>query len=1198
MTLFTKPIFELEAFQNILSHLEKRELPVFARGLTSAAKCNLIQAISEKIGSKHRVIITYDEMRARELMQELKLYDKNTLFYPAKDLLFFAADVHGNAIVNERLNVIKRLASGEDCTIVLSFEAGLLRQLPLSDMIEHSMVLKVGEPVDLSKVSETLILLGYENVSQVSGKGQFSIRGGIIDVYSLAEESPYRIELWGDEIDTIRSFDVESQRSIENVEEVQIYPASELILREEKKREGIKRLSEETDRAVKQLRGLFKTEEAARLHKQVEEFKENLEIYGGSFGIESYIHYFFSNTVSFFDYFGEETIFFLEEPHRVEEKGRFVDFQWRESMSTRLEKGYILSKQADLLFDFRSILAGLLEKNLILLGTMEHKTEYLQAKQSFEFGARSISSYNGSFERLTKDLLKYKEEKYRVVLVTGSTLRAERLAQDLREFEIHAICSDTKEEVGQGEVVVRKGNLLKGFEYPLLRFAVISETDVFGGKKKKKSKKNKKVDGSTITQFSELHEGDYVVHDNYGIGIYRGIEKITRNYITQDYVKIEYAEETNLYVSATGLDVLQKYGSKEGAKPRLHKIGGKEWKNTKSKVKASVHEVAKDLVRLYAKRMEEVGYVFSPDTIWQTELEDMFPFEETEDQRNAIQDIKRDMESTKIMDRLLCGDVGFGKTEVAIRAAFKAVSDGKQVVVLVPTTILAGQHYETFSNRMKSFPISIDFLSRFKTEKEEKEIKGRLKDGRLDIVIGTHKLLSDTIKYKDLGLLIIDEEQRFGVSHKEKIKKLRENIDVLTLSATPIPRTLHMSLSGIRDMSLLEEAPADRLPIQTYVLEHDEEMIREAISRELSRGGQVYYVYNKVKDIEEVTSRLRKLLPDARIDFAHGRMSERELETIMGDFIAGELEVLISTTIIETGIDISNVNTILIDDADKMGLSQLYQLRGRVGRSTRTSYAFLMYKKDRILKEVAEKRLAAIKEFTDLGSGFKISMRDLEIRGAGNLLGKVQSGHMETVGYELYCKLLNEAVRELKGETSFEMDFETKVDISVDAHIPVNYIKNEVQRLEIYKRIAGVTSEEDLSDLKDELIDRYGEIPSTMNSLMEISYIRYLTHVAYGQSLILSQGEVKLFMYEGAKLQTRELPSFMEKQGGRLKLKCGKNHVFFYRLDLPEKEKGQRKLEEMTLSRIKEFLKSFIEAVVSKEKVEEKEGYEKRKNET
>ena len=635
-------------------------------------------------------------------------------------------------------------------------------------------------------------------------------------------------------------------------------------------------------------------------------------------------------------------------------------------------------------------------------------------------------------------------------MLSGSRTRAKRLAEDLRDHELAAVYSeDAFREVQNGEVLTYYGHVNKGFEYPLLKFVVISESDIFG--KERKKKKKKQYQGQKINDFNELKVGDYVVHESHGLGIYRGIEKVEMERVVKDYLKIEYRDGGNLYILATGLDVIQKYATADAAKtPKLNKLGSKEWEKTKAKVRSAVDVVAKELVELYALRQQSQGHSFGKDTVWQREFEEMFPFEETQDQLQAIEDTKADMESTKIMDRLVCGDVGYGKTEIAIRAAFKAVQEGKQVVYLVPTTILAQQHYNTFVQRMKDFPIRTDLLSRFRTAGEIKQSLSDLKKGFVDILIGTHRVLSKDVEFKDLGLLIIDEEQRFGVAHKEKIKQLKENVDVLTLTATPIPRTLHMSLIGIRDMSVLEEAPNDRLPIQTYVMEYNEEMVREAIVRELARGGQVYYVYNRVNNIADVAAGVAKLVPEANVAFAHGQMKEHELEKIMFDFVAGEIDVLVSTTIIETGLDISNANTMIIHDSDSLGLSQLYQLRGRVGRSNRTAYAFLMYKRDKMLKEVAEKRLAAIKEFTDLGSGFKIAMRDLEIRGAGNLLGMKQHGHMEAVGYDLYCKMLNEAVKNLKGIPTSPADFATTVDLDVDAFIPASYIVNEVQKLDIY----------------------------------------------------------------------------------------------------------------------------------------------------
>ena len=738
--------------------------------------------------------------------------------------------------------------------------------------------------------------------------------------------------------------------------------------------------------------------------------------------------------------------------------------------------------------------------------------------------------------------------------------RAKRLAEDLRDYNLSSFYSeDLNRQVQGGEIMVTYGHVAEGYEYPMLKFMVISETDIFG--KTKKKKKRKTYEGQKIQNFSELKIGDYVVHENHGLGIYQGIEKIEVDKVAKDYMKISYAAGGNLYIPATQLDLIQKYASADAKKPKLNRLGGQEWHRTKTRVRGAVREIAKDLVELYATRQQQEGFVYGEDTVWQKEFEEMFPFEETEDQLLAIEETKRDMESRKIMDRLICGDVGYGKTEIAIRAAFKAVQEDKQVVYLCPTTILAQQHYNTFMQRMKEFPVRVDLMCRFRTAAQQKKTIEDTKRGLVDIVIGTHRVLSDDLQFKDLGLLIIDEEQRFGVQHKEKIKKLKENVDVLTLTATPIPRTLHMSLIGIRDMSVLEEAPVDRMPIQTYVMEYNDEMVREAIQRELSRGGQVYYVYNKVKDIDEITARIQKLVPEANVAYAHGQMREHKLENIMLDFINGEIDVLVSTTIIETGLDISNANTMIIHDADQLGLSQMYQLRGRVGRSNRMAYAFLLYRRDKLLREVAEKRLAAIREFTDLGSGFKIAMRDLEIRGAGNLLGAEQHGHMEAVGYDLYCKMLNEAVKHLKGELS-EESYTTTVDLNVDAFIPASYIPNEYQKLDIYKRIASIENENEMEDMLEELIDRFGDVPKKVQQLLNVALLKALAHSAYVEAVEQKGERVKFVMYEKAKVKVEKIPELLEKYKGDLQFTVDTNPYFTYlKKGKSKKEKSEDILE-------------------------------------
>lgn len=703
--------------------------------------------------------------------------------------------------------------------------------------------------------------------------------------------------------------------------------------------------------------------------------------------------------------------------------------------------------------------------------------------------------------------------------------------------------------------MVASGRLGNGFEYPTLKFVVLSEKDIFKERKAKKPKKKSQYSGQKINSLSEISVGDYVVHEKYGLGIYRGMEKIESDGITKDYINIEYKDASNLFVPASQLELIQKYSNLSARKPKLNKLGGTEWEKTKSRVRSQVQIAAQDLVKLYAERQAKEGYAYGKDTVWQKEFEELFPYEETEDQLSAIEDTKRDMESHRIMDRLICGDVGYGKTEVAIRAAFKAVMDSKQVVYLVPTTILAQQHYNSFKERMEHYPVEIAMLSRFCTPKEQKRIFDGLKNGTIDIVIGTHKVLSKNIKYKNLGLLIIDEEQRFGVKQKEKIKQLKKDVDVLALSATPIPRTLHMSLAGIRDMSVLEVPPVDRRAIQTYVMEYNEELVREAIERELGRGGQVYYVYNRVNNIDEVAAGLQRLLPNATVEYAHGQMGERQLETIMSGFINKEIDVLVSTTIIETGLDIPNVNTMIIQDAQLFGLSQLYQLRGRVGRSNRTAYAFLMYRRNSILKEEAEKRLKAIREFTDLGSGFKIAMRDLEIRGAGNLLGAEQSGHMESVGYDLYCKMLNEAVLTMKGEQQEVDTFTTSIDLSIDAYIPETYIKSESEKLSWYKRIATIETQEEFEDMIEEMTDRYGDTPAPLIRLMDVALLREEAHQAWLLSIEQKGSKILFTMNPRAKVRVEEIDGFLKQYRNKMKIKPEANPVFvFESTGIPKKD--------------------------------------------
>ena len=1141
MNVFEGPLRDLEEYNEIKGKLQRNKGILQLSGCVESQRVHLMQALGE--GFHHKLIVTFNEQKATEICEDLKLFRQPVVKYPAKDFIFYNADIKSNLIVKERMKAIQALLEEENVTLVTTID-GLMDSLIPLEVIEEN-VLEITEEaiIEVKALSKKLFSLGYEKTGQVEGPGQFSIRGGIIDIFPLTEELPYRIELWDDEVDTIRTFEPEGQRSLDQVKGVRIYPASELIITEEIKAKGLEKIKAEAKSCAEAFRVQMKTEEAYRITRNVEELEDELLVLGCA-NADSHIKSFYAETVSLLSYL-KDFVVFLDEPNRIYDKGNVVETEFRESMLHRMEKGYVLPSQTEVLNGFYSVMGKLENCNTVAISTLEpNKTEY-KVNRKYSMTVKNISSYNNSFELLVKELKNYRRMGYRVVLLSPSRTRGQRLANDLLGEEIPAFYNEHPErELQPGEVMVTYGSVHKGYEYSFIKFVVISESDIFGVEKKRK-KKRIHYEGKKISSFTDLQVGDYVVHENHGLGIYKGIEKITVDKVAKDYMKIEYGDGGNLYILATQLEVIQKYAGADAKTPKLNKLGSKEWQKTKSRVKTAVDEIARDLVELYAARQEKNGFVYGEDTVWQREFEEMFPHEETEDQLLAIEATKKDMESTKIMDRLVCGDVGYGKTEIAIRAAFKAVQEGKQVVYLVPTTILAQQHYNTFVQRMKDFPVNIELMSRFRTPSQQKKTIEGLGKGLVDIVVGTHRVLSKDIKYKDLGLLIIDEEQRFGVAHKEKIKKMKENIDVLTLTATPIPRTLHMSLIGIRDMSVLEEPPIDRLPIQTFVMEFNEEMVREAINRELARDGQVFYVYNRVNNIDEIANMVAALVPDASVSFAHGQMKEHELENIMYDFINGDIDVLVSTTIIETGLDISNVNTIIIHDADNMGLSQLYQLRGRVGRSNRTSYAFLMYQKNKMLKETAEKRLQAIREFTELGSGFKIAMKDLEIRGAGNLLGERQSGHMEAVGYDLYCKMLNTAVKKYKGEEE-EKDFETSIDISINAYIPPEYIPNEFQKLDIYKRIAAIENENESDDMLEELIDRFGEPPRSVLNLLAIANVKNQAHDVYVTE-VSDKGEgIKFTMHERAKVQVEKIPDLLSKYQGQLVFKPETVPYFVY----------------------------------------------------
>jgi len=1101
MECFLAPLRELADYEEIHKKRGLGEGYIQIVGGVNSQKIHMIQDLGD--GFEFKIVAFSSEEKARSAYEEVGYIEEEVYYYPPKDLLFYDVDIKSKDIFSQKINVIKsviqQLDRGEDvyeskavtgsdegiesdqvdknCITIITSIDSFLDGLPGLDEIKEAIIkIENSQALDFSGLQKDLVEIGYERVLQVESPGHFAVRGGIIDVYPFTRENPVRVELWGDEVDSIREFDVESQRGISTLEEVILYPACE-----------------------------------------VKSLQRN----------------------SFIDYFrNRNSIVFLDEPPRLVETLHEVYDEYKNSMEKRLKEVKVFTPS--------QIVKKLNTFKGIAFTSLDTKLGDFVIKEKVSIEVKGVNSYHSSFEMLTRDLNTYKKKGYRVVLLSPSVSRAKRLAEDLRDYDLRSFYSeDIHRTVNPSEILVACGHLAKGYEYPMLKFLVISESDIFG--KRLKRKKRRRYSGEKIQDFSSLKVGDYVVHENHGLGIYQGIEKIEVDKVAKDYMKIEYANNGALFILATGFDVIQKYAGVDAKPPKLNRLGGGAWSKTKTQVKGAIHEIARDLVELYAHRQNQKGYAYEPDTLWQKEFEELFPFEETEDQLEAIADTKRDMESNKIMDRLICGDVGYGKTEIAIRASFKAVQEGKQVVYLVPTTILAQQHYQTFTQRMKDYPVRIDLLCRFRTPSQIRKTLTDLKKGLVDIVIGTHRVLSGDVHYKDLGLLILDEEQRFGVRHKEKVKKLKENIDVLTMTATPIPRTLHMSLIGIRDLSVLDEAPQDRMPIQTYVMEYQEEMVREGIQREISRGGQVYYVYNRVSDIADVAGRIQRLVPEAVVSFAHGQMPERHLENIMQDFIEGEVDVLVSTTIVETGLDISNANTMIIHDADQFGLSQLYQLRGRIGRSNRMAYAFLLYRRDKLLPEVAQKRLTAIREFTELGSGIKIAMRDLEIRGAGNLLGTVQSGHMSAVGYDLYCKMLGQAVAQFKGEKQ-EESFNTIIDLNVDAFIPDTYISNEVGKLEAYKRIATIETEEEMGEMLDELMDRYGEIPKKAYQLLRIASLKALAKSVYVTEVSEKEWGYRFDMYERAAVNPLKIPDLLEIHGGFLEFKAETPPYFIYRM--------------------------------------------------
>lgn len=1068
MNFLIKTLEKNKKFQELTKQISKTG-PIAISGLVDVEKLHVLAGIFNET-KRPMVLVTYNEIQARKLYQDLKKLIKQTYFFPKKEITSYDYVAQSKEIEYKRIDVLNKMylakKQKEPIIIVTTIEAVMQKMVAKDTLYQNVIDFEVGKTYLLDGIKEKLVGLGYERSDLIENKGQFSIRGGIVDV-GLSEKIGVRIEFWGDEVDSIRFFQISSQRSTEMLKEITIFPAHELIVQD---------LSE----AVKNIQ-----------EKYPEEIEDIELIKNGDYisKINKYFNEFYENQASFLDYMSDEYLLLLDEKTKINQRKTNIIEDNNKLIASLVEKEKFVPEAIENISKFEY---NFEEKQIIYL----EQNDSIKNIQKYYFETREINFYNLQLDLLLADIVTYQKNKKKVVLLAGNEISAKKLCDILKENQINYKYEQEAENVKPGEIIVTIGGFSSGFENYDLNLIVISLQNNFEEPVKRKKKLSSTFKDSEKIVFADLKPGDIVVHQTHGIGQFIGVNTITADGVTKDYIKIKYRNDDILYVPTNSLDSVRKYiGGGDNSSPRLNKLGGKEWSATTSKVKKNLEAVAKDLIELYAKRQKIKGFSFSPDTPWQKQFEDSFPYTETDDQLRCIQDVKKDMEKPQPMDRLLCGDVGYGKTEVAIRAAFKAVMDQKQVAYLVPTTILANQQYEEFKTRMQEFAINVELLNRFKTKKEQDEIIKKLKLGEVDVVVGTHRLLSEDVNFKDLGLLIIDEEHRFGVKDKEKIKKLRTNIDVLTMTATPIPRTLHMSIVGVRDMSVIYEPPHNRKPVQTYVLEYDQEVITEAITKEIERGGQVFYLFNQVEGIEKKANEISMLVPEAKVGFAHGKMSGRELEEIMESFINHEINVLVCTTILESGIDIPNANTIIVENADRLGLAQLYQIRGRVGRSDKQAYAYITYKRDKLLSEVADKRLKAIKEFTEFGSGFKIAMRDLEIRGAGSMLGEMQHGHMEQVGYDTYCKLLDEVIKEMQGiEVVEEQD--VQIDLAVSSYIPDNFIENSSQKIEIYQNIALCRTEEELQNVIDEVIDRYGRLPKELENLIDIARIKQLARKA------------------------------------------------------------------------------------------------------
>lgn len=1153
-------------FQSIVSGIRSGMREQLVSGLAGSARQVMTAALHQEL-DRPIIIVTHNLYAAQKIAEDLhEICDRDSvLLYPANELTLIDMAVSSPETVAQRIEVMTRLAQGFRGIVVVPY-AGLRKLLPVREAYQDALVkVETGQQLPIATLMEKLVRLGYERTELVEKKGEFSVRGGIMDIYPLTSEEAYRIEWFDDEIESLRTFDPADQRSIERIDSVLLTPARELIADSRRMASAAdhaaelleQQLGKMTDRRAKERLSDYLREEISAL-RDGRYFQE----------IYKYISLLYPERVTLIDYMPEDSVMLIDEPSRLLETVRQLERDEGETITDLLEEGkilpsFILSKTYEQVVQYKKF-------PNVYIQLFLRQIPHTQPQNIVNFVTRAMQNFHGQMNVLKVESERWARSGMQTIILASDEERISRLQRVLGDYKIET-------------PTIVKGNLQSGFEFLAGKIAVITESEVFSQKQRKVRQADRKLENAErIKSYTDLKVGDYVVHVNHGIGRYIGIGTLVIDGIHKDYMHIVYAGGDKLSVPIDQIDLVQKYIGSEEKEPKLYKLGGTEWQRTRAKARSSVQNIADDLIKLYAERQASRGHAFSRDTVYQKEFESMFPYTETPDQLRAVQEIKRDMEKPVPMDRLLCGDVGYGKTEVAIRAAFKAAIDGKQVAVLVPTTILAQQHFETFKERFSGFPFEIQVLSRFRSRKEQNETIKGLARGTVDIVIGTHRLLSADVKFKDLGLLIVDEEQRFGVSHKEKLKRLKTNVDVLTLTATPIPRTLHMSMLGVRDLSVIETPPENRFPVQTYVVEHSNLLIREAIERELARGGQVYYLFNRIQGIHQIAEQIQSLVPDARVAVGHGRMSEQELEKVILDFLDGEFDVLVSTTIIETGVDIPNVNTLIVHDADKMGLSQLYQLRGRVGRSNRIAYAYFTYQRDKVLNEVAEKRLQAIKEFTELGSGFKIAMRDLAIRGAGNLLGAEQHGFIASVGFEMYSQMLAEEIEKRKLELDGAAQetpkaFVTQIDLQIDAYLPSEYIYDSMQKIEIYKKTASVTALEDVEELSDELIDRFGPMPQAVENLLAVARMK-----AYGNqykivSIIEKDHEIEMTIDESQNevIDGQKLFALGQQFARRVQFKSGSQiRVVF----------NCRKLKpEERLQLLDEFLSQYGECLKTKE---------------